>query len=131
MSSIFRMVSSPAALAGAPQGWAAATLRDGEVALLVDAGGLDAVNAVAHELELATVSIVRSEASEAAQAETVMAFADSLPLVWVAPEFSGAVRTWAHDRRPMTLLVEAAGALPDSERGRVERFLSLLGRQTE
>jgi hypothetical protein len=125
------MVSSPAALAGAPQGWAAATLRDGEVALLVDGGGLKAINAVAHVLDLASVSIVRSETTDVAQAETVMTFAGSLPLVWVAASFSDPVRVWARERRPMTLLVEAAGALPDSERGRVERFLALLGRQTE
>jgi hypothetical protein len=131
MGPIFRMVCSPATLAGAPQGWAAETLRDGEVALLVDDGGLAAINAAAHALDLVTVSIVRSEASATLQRQTVIAFAGSLPLVWVAAEFDGAVRAWARERRPMTLLVEAGGALPDEERVRVGRFLALLGRQTE
>jgi hypothetical protein len=36
----FRMVCSPAVLAGAPDGWGVATLQDGEVALLADDGGL-------------------------------------------------------------------------------------------
>ena len=36
MAPIFRMVCSPVALAGGPKGWTAETLRDGEVALVVD-----------------------------------------------------------------------------------------------
>jgi hypothetical protein len=131
MAPIFRMVCSPATLAGAPKGWAAATLRDGEVALLVDDGGLEAINAAAHALDLVTVSIVRSEESATLQTQTVIAFAGSLPLVWVGGEFSESVRVWARERRPMTLLVEVDGALPDEERVRVGRFLALLGRQTE
>ncbi|HWK17615.1 MAG TPA: hypothetical protein VNR66_09210 [Solirubrobacteraceae bacterium] len=131
MDSLFRMVCAPAALTGAPDGWAAETLRDGEMALLVDGGGLEAINAAAHALELVAVSIVRSEDSDAEQAETVIAFAGSLPLVWVGSGFSERVRTWAHDRLPMTLLVEVDGPLPGPERSRIERFLALLGRQTE
>jgi hypothetical protein len=57
------MVCSPAALVGEPKGWAAETLREGEVALLVDDGGLEAIVAAAHTLDLVTVSIVRSEES--------------------------------------------------------------------
>jgi hypothetical protein len=131
MAPVFRMVCSPAALAGAPKGWAVETLRDGEVALLVDDGGLEAINAAAHALDLVTVSIVRSEESAALQRQTVVAFAGSMPLVWVGAEFSDSVRAWAHERRPMTLLVEVDGALPDDERVRIGRFLALLGRQTE
>jgi hypothetical protein len=48
-----------------------------------------------------------------------------------APDFSGTVRTWARDRGPMTLLVEVDGALPEVERRRIERFLAILGRQSE
>jgi hypothetical protein len=131
VAAIFRMVCTPSALAGAPKGWAAETLRDGEVALLVDDGGLEAINAAAHALDLATVSIVRSEETPAAQAETVIGFAGSMPLVWVAPDFSNGVSTWAHERLPMTLLVKAADSLPDDERCRIARFLALLARQTE
>jgi hypothetical protein len=131
VDSLYRMVCAPTALAGAPDGWAAETLRDGEMALLVDGGGLEAINAAAHALELVAVSIVRSEDSDAEQAETVIAFAGSLPLVWVGSGFSERVRTWAHDRSPMTLLVEVDGPLPGPERSRIERFLALLGRQTE
>ena len=125
------MVCSPAALAGAPEGWPPETLRDGEVALLVDDGGLDAINQAAHALDLITVSIVRSEASAPEQEQTVIAFAGSFPLVWVGGGFSDSVRVWARERRPMTLLVEADSALPDQERARIGRFLALLGRQTE
>jgi len=131
MAPVFRMVCSPATLAGAPKGWAVETLRDGEVALLVDDGGLEAINAAAHALDLVTVSIVRSEESAELQRQTVVAFAGSMPLVWVGAEFSDSVRTWAHERRPMTLLVEVDGALPAEERVRIGRFLALLGRQTE
>jgi hypothetical protein len=131
MAPVFRMVCSPATLAGAPKVWAVETLRDGEVALLVDDGGLDAINVAAHALDLVTVSIVRSEDSAALQQQTVIAFAGSLPLVWIAAGFSDSVRAWAHERRPMTLLVAVDGALPDHERVRIGRFLALLGRQTE
>ena len=54
-----------------------------------------------------------------------------LPLVWVAEAFSEPVRSWAHDRGPMTLLVESSGALPEAERNRIERFVASLGRQAE
>jgi hypothetical protein len=125
------MVCTPSALAGAPQRWAAETLRDGELALLVDDGGLDAINAAAHALGLVTVSIVRQEETAADQAQTVIAFAGSFPLVWVAAGLTDAERTWARERRPMTLLVELDGPLPDDDRVRIERFLALLARQTE
>jgi hypothetical protein len=131
MTPVFRMVCSPAAFAGAPKGWAAETLREGEVALLVDDGGLPAINVAAHALDLVTVSIVRSEDTAALQAQTVMAFAGSFPLVWVGADFSDSVRTWARDRRAMTLLVDFDGQLPDEDRTRIGRFVALLGRQTE
>jgi hypothetical protein len=124
---LFRMVCVPAAL----DGWSLEMLRDGDVALLVDAGGLDAVTAIAHRLDEPTVRVVRSEASAADQEETVIAYAAALPLVWIAPAFSDRARAWAHDRGPMTLLVEAAHTLDDGERRRIERFLSILGRQSE
>jgi hypothetical protein len=128
---IFRIVCTPAALAGAPQGWAAENLRDGELALLLDGGGLEAINAAAHALDMVTVSIVRKEDTPADQAQTVIAFAGSYPFVWMATGLTDAERTWARERRPMTLLVEVDGTLPDADRGRIERFLSLLARQTE
>ncbi len=131
MAPIFRMVCTPAALAGAPQGWAAETLRDGELALLVDDGALEAINAAAHALGLVTVSIVRQEETTSEQAQTVIAFADSFPLVWVSAGLTDSERAWARERRPMTLLIDTDGALPDTERGRIERFLALLARQTE
>ncbi|HEY2161217.1 MAG TPA: hypothetical protein VGH24_07925, partial [Solirubrobacteraceae bacterium] len=112
-------------------GWVAEELRDGELALLVDGGGLEPINAAAHALDMVTVSILRSEETAAAQAQTVIAFAGSFPLIWVAAGLDDSVRTWAHERRPMTLLVDVDGALPDAERGRIERFIALLARQTE
>jgi hypothetical protein len=128
---LFRLVCVPAALDGAHEGWAAGMMRDGEIALLIDDGGLDAVNAVAHALDAPTVSIVRAEPDTAAQESTVRAWAASLPLVWIGPEFSEAARAWARDRGPMTLLVEVRGQLSDDERRRIDRFVAILGRQTE
>jgi hypothetical protein len=106
-------------------------LREGEIALLADAGGLAAINDVAHALGLASIALVRGEQSAARQEETVMGLAASLPLVWVAAGFGDAVRAWAHDRGPMTLLVEADAPLSDEERRRIDRFVATLGRQSE
>jgi hypothetical protein len=131
MASIFRMVCRPASLDGAPKGWVAATLRDGDVALQVDDGGLEAIDAAARTLDQVTVSIVRREPTAEGQEQTVIAYAGSLPLIWVASRFSESVQGWAHDRGPMTLLIEAGGALPDNERSRIGRFVALLARQTE
>jgi hypothetical protein len=128
---IFRLVCVPGALDGAPDGWASKLLKEGEIALLADGGGLPAINAAAHALGLATVSLVRLEDTPTAQEQTVIDYAGTLPVVWVAADFSESARTWAHDRGPMTLLVEADGSLPADARGRIERFVGWLGRQTE
>lgn len=127
----FRFVCVPSALAGAPAGWAREMLRDGEIALLADDGGLEAVSEVAHSLGQVSISLVRGEASATAQEETVMAYAGTLPLVWVASGFSDAARAWARQRGPMTLLVEIDAPLPEEERRRIERFVATLGRQSE
>jgi hypothetical protein len=127
----FRFVCVPAALNGAPAGWAAEMLRDGEVALLEDGGGFDAVNAVAHAAGLLAVSLIRGEDSPAKQRRTVIAYAANLPTVWVADHFDDHVEEWAAKRGPMTLLVTAAGPLSDLERRRIDRFVSTLGRQSE
>lgn len=127
----FRFVCVPSALQGAPAGWARDMLEEGEIALLADSGGLGAVSDVAHALGLATVSLVRAEASQARQEETVIAYAQSMPLVWVAAGFTDAARRWARDRGPMTLLVPADAPLSDEERRRIERFVATLGRQSE
>lgn len=127
----FRFVCVPSALAGAPAGWARDMLRQGEIALLADTGGLDGIDEVAHALELVAVPLVRREATVAAQEETVMAYADSLPLIWVAASFGDRARAWARDRGPMTLLVEADAPLDADERRRIDRFVATLGRQSE
>lgn len=128
---LFRFVCVPAALQGAPAGWAIEMLRDGHVALLADASGLDGVSSVAHALGTETVSVLRSEDTPDRQDATVMAHAGSLPLVWLAPGFSEPVRRWARDRGPMTLLVEVDGGLADETRRLIERFVASLGRQAE
>ncbi len=126
----FRFVCVPSALAGTPAGWAREMLEEGEVALLA-AEGVDAVDRVAHELDQSAILLVRTEPSRDLQDQTVMAYADALPLVWVGAEFSDAARSWARDRGPMTLLSEASGPLGDEERRRIDRFLASLGRQSE
>ncbi|HTU96656.1 MAG TPA: hypothetical protein VMF14_12500, partial [Solirubrobacteraceae bacterium] len=103
----FRFVCVPDALAGAPSGWAREMLQDGEIALLAGDGGLAAVNAVAHDLGLSSVPVVRGEDSAPRQEETVMAYAEHLPLVWVSSGFGDEATAWARDRGPMTLLVAA------------------------
>ena len=126
---IFRLVCLPAALGEAPAQWA--MLGEGELALLPGEGGLDEVAELAHRLDLVSVELLRGEASATAQEETVIRFAGSLPLVWVAAGFSARARGWAEGRGPMTLLVEADGALPAEELRRIERFVAALGRQSE
>jgi hypothetical protein len=128
---IFRLVCGAAALEGAPEGWARMILSQGEIALLIDDGGLDTINAVAHEIGLVSMPVLRAEATAQEQEQTVIKHAARLPLVWVADEFGDAVRAWARDRGPMTLLVQSAGALAETERRRIERFVASLGRQSE
>lgn len=126
----FRLVCVPSAIAGTPAGWARELLEEGEVALLASEG-LEATNRVAHELGQVAVTLVRTEPTRELQDQTVMSFAGALPLIWVAPDFSDAVTRWAHDRGPMTLLSQAAGSLGDEERRRIDRFVAILGRQSE
>jgi len=126
----FRFVCPPTALEGAPAGWAGEMLRDGEIALLGDRGHA-AVNKVAHELGQTSILLVRSEDDAEQQDATVIDYAGSLPVVWVAHAFSEVVGRWAHDRGPMTLLVETDGALSVDERKRIDRFVAILGRQSE
>lgn len=128
---LLRLVCTPAVLAAAPADWRATMLEESEVALLADDGGLDAITALAHELELTTVRLLRPERSAAAQEATVIAFAASRPLVWLADGFGEQTAQWATRRGPMTLLVESAGPLSDDDLRRVERFVVILGRQAE
>lgn len=127
----FRFVCVASALRGAPGGWPRDLLQEGEIALLADGGGLEAVNDIAHALQLPSIALVRGERDAAAQEETVIGYAEFLPLVWVAPGFSESARVWARDRGPMTLLVAADGPLTDEERRRIDRFVATLGRQSE
>ena len=127
----FRFVCVPDALAGAPAGWAREMLQDGEIALLAAGDGLEAINAVAHDLSLTSVPLVRGEESAGRQEQTVMAYAENLPLVWVSAAFGDGATAWARDRGPMTLLVAADGPLSEDERRRIERFVATLGRQSE
>ena len=128
---LFRLACAPGVLAAAPDGWVATMLEEGEAALLVDDGGLDAITALAHELDMVTVRVLRAERSREEQEATVMAYAAAKPLIWIAAEFGEPSQDWAHKRGPMTLLVESAGPLSDDERKRVERFAVILGRQAE
>jgi hypothetical protein len=127
----FRFVCVPGALSGAPGTWARDMLREGEIALLAGDGGLGAVNQVAQALGLVSVPLVRGEASAGEQEDTVIAYADGLPLVWIAASFSDAATAWARERGPMTLLVTAQAPLADGERRRIDRFVATLGRQSE
>jgi hypothetical protein len=127
----FHFVCAASALVGLPAAWVTEMLGDGEIALLADAGGLGAINEVAHTLDLISVPVVRREETPERQQDTVIAYADRLPLVWVGETFSKAVTAWAHDRGPMTLLVEASGPLSIEERRRIDRFVAILGRQAE
>lgn len=127
--SLFRLVCGPAVLTNAPEGWATEMLRDGEVAILPAGNDVGALDAVARALEATAVAVVRGEPTVEQQEQTIMTHAGSLALVWVAPGFSPAAREWAQRRAPMTLLVEAEGELPEAERRRVERFVTLLSGQ--
>jgi hypothetical protein len=130
-SASFRFVCVPAALAGAPGGWASEMLREGEIALLPADGGLSAVDDVAHALDAVSVAVIRGEPNAERQERTVIQYAGALPLVWVGADFSETASQWAHDRGPMTLLVATDGPLSDDERRRIDRFVATLGRQSE
>ena len=127
----FRFVCVPSALVGVPVAWATEMLKDGEIALLSDAGGLAAINEVAHALDRISIPLIRGEETVERQHETVMAYTRHLPLVWVGTSFGDTVTAWARARGPMTLLVEATGALSEDERRRIDRFVAILGRQSE
>ena len=127
----FRFVCVPSALVGLPAVWATEMLGDGEIALLADAGGVAAINEVAHTLGLISVPLLRCEETVERQQDTVMAYADRLPLVWVGEAFCETVTAWARARGPMTLLVEASGQLSADERRRIDRFVAILARQSE
>lgn len=128
---LYRLVCTAGFLDGAPESWVTTMLQGGELALLVDGGGLDAITALAHALELVTVPLLRTEDTPAQQDSTVMSYAESKPLIWIAGGFGEAATRWARQRGPMTLLVETDGPLSDGERRRVERFVVILGRQAE
>ena len=106
-------------------------LAEGEIALLADDGGLNAIDQVAHDLGLISIPVIRGERTPQRQQRTVIAFADTLPLVWVGEAFDDETTRWAHERGPMTLLVAADGPLSDDERRRIDRFVATLGRQSE
>jgi hypothetical protein len=127
----FRLVCRAAALEGAPEGWARTILEQGEIALLIDDGQLDAINAVAHALGLVSVPVLRSEATAQVQEQTVIEHAARMPLVWIADGFGEPARDWARDRGLRTLWVQSSGALPETERHRIERFVASLGRQAD
>ncbi|MGH2943155.1 MAG: hypothetical protein ACRDLN_10350 [Solirubrobacteraceae bacterium] len=128
---LFRLACAPGVLDAAPAGWVATMLEEGEVALLADGGGLDAITALAHALDLVVVPVLRAERTPEQQEATVIAYAAAKPLVWIAAAFSEEARSWADRRGPMTLLIESGGALSEDERKRVERFVVILGRQAE
>jgi hypothetical protein len=128
---LFRLVCTAGVLDGAPPGWLSTMLEEGELALLVDDGGLDAITALAHALDLVTIPLLRTEQTPEQQDATVMSYGESKPLVWIAPAFGEAATRWAHQRGPMTLLVAAGGDLSEEERRRIERFVVILGRQAE
>lgn len=128
---VFRLVAPASALEAAPAGWATELLDQGELALALHAGELDAIDAVARALEQPAVAVLRREATSEAAEASVREFAADLALIWIAPSFGDDAVAWARDRAPMTLLVEHDGPLPDEERRRIERFVAILGRQAE
>ncbi|WP_445147615.1 hypothetical protein [Baekduia sp. Peel2402] len=128
---VFRLVAPASALEAAPAGWAQELLKQGEIALALDAGELDAIDAVARALEQPAVAVLRRESTSEAAEASVREFAAGLALVWIAPSFGDDARAWARDRAPMTLLVEHDGPLPEDERRRIDRFVAILGRQAE
>lgn len=128
---LFRLACAPAVLDSGSEEWVATLLEEGDLAVLADDGGLDAITALAHALDLVVVPVLRAEQTPEQQEATVIAYAQSKPLVWIAASFSDEATRWARERGPMTLLVASGGPLPEHERKRVERFVVILGRQAE
>ena len=128
---VFRLACAPSALLDAPPEWTRELLADGELALLPGSSDLATVSEIAHRLDAVSVPVLRGEASPDAQADTVVAWAGSMPLVWIDAAFPDRARAWAGERGPMTLLVECDGTLPEAEQRRIARFAATLGRQSE
>jgi hypothetical protein len=128
---IFRLVTGPQVLASSPVEWVLDLLTDGHVSLLIDDGGIEAVSDAAHALGVEAVTVLRTESTQELQEQTVRKHTHGLPIVWIAKGFSSEARQWATARGQMTLLVEADGSLSDDERGRISRFVAILGRQTD
>lgn len=128
---LFRLACAPAVLERAPVDWVSTMLEEGELAVLADHGGLDAITAIAHALDLVVVPVLRAEQTPDEQEATVIAYAEAKPLIWIAASFSENAARWARQRGPMTLMVESDGPLSEQERKRVERFAVILGRQAE
>ena len=128
---VFHFVCVPSALVGAPAEWAIEMLGDGEIALLADGGGFAAINEVAQHAGPGQRSPGPMRGDGGASAGDGDGDGGRLPLVWVGEDFSEKVTAWARARGPMTLLVEATGPLSEDERGRIDRFVASLGRQSE
>lgn len=126
----FRFVCSPSALEASAADWARSLIEEGEVALMCSEG-LGPIERVTHDLGQAGIVVVRSERTQETQERTVMDYAGAMPLVWVSSEFTEAARIWARDRGPMTLLCESSGPLSDEDQRRIDRFIAILGRQSE
>jgi hypothetical protein len=67
------------------------------MALALDAGELDAIDAVARALDRPAVAVLRSESTPMAAEASVREFAAGLALVWIAPVFGDGARAWARD----------------------------------
>lgn len=128
---LFRLACATAVLDHAPADWLTTLLEEGELAVLPDGRGLDAVTALAHALDLVVVPVLRAEQTREQQEATVISYAASKPLVWIAASLSEDAKRWAQERGPMTLTIECDGPLSEAERKRVERFAVILGRQAE
>ena len=108
---LFHLVCAPGVLAAAPEGWVATMLEEGDIAVLADDGGLQAITALAHTLDLVTVPVLRAEDTREQQEATVMAYAGAKPIVWIA----------AAVRRGGDALGAAARADDAARRGRRSR----------
>src|ERR1700744_4325119 len=97
---VFRLVAVASALLDAPPDWARELMADGELAVLPGSGDLSAVSDVAHRLDVTSVPVLRAESTPDAQADTVIAWAAGMPLVWIDADFPERVRDWARDRGP-------------------------------
>jgi hypothetical protein len=124
----FHFVCVPSALVGLPAEWVTDMLGDGKIALLVDGGGFAAIDEVAHTLGLISVPLPATRGNGGASGGHGDGVRRSPParVGGRRPQRDG--HRLGEQSPPDDV---ATGPLSEDERRRIDRFVAILGRQSE